>query len=648
MEVQPEGFPPWERPVRIPERIAIRQTEPEFALSLDRGSWSLPFELAEDLPPGSTVKLQLFGGRNNKVAFQGAQTERPDDEGYLTAQTLDGTPLPVEPSDGAGTFDIAVPEGGLSSGTILEVEIGRGSGRGAAIRAPATRMLNKFFVLYRVPTDGRHRIRPQPARGADWSEENQRLIVGACRMHILGGAIHHLRAYVPSQATPGEPIDVLVRPEDERSNLSHRTPGEIAVLLGGEELPAKVEAVPDSTCVRVQIRLPREGVHRLTVTDRRTGRETQANPVLCTRAAADTRVFWGMIHGHTEMSDGTGSLEYYFRQIRDEAGLDFAAPGDHDHLWETPDAFWRITSNTVARWNDPGRFVVFLGYEWAKWRQNGDGDRNVYYLHDHRPMYRSDDGNYPSPPDLFEALRGETAIVIPHHTGHAGNFCDWKDHAPERERLVEIYQTRGSYETSEEEGNPVPERAATPPVPTGYVCRALAMGWRVGFTAGGDDHAGHAGTEFPADRPDRYKAGLMAVEAEARTRPAIWRALWNRRVVATTGPRMLLTWRLNGHPMGAELSAAAETELAERRRLDIEFHGTAGVERVDVIRNNDVVKTFSPAGMDHRLRWEDTAPLHEVCLPPARFCPNPFCFYYIRVTQTDGEVAWASPIWIDP
>ena len=38
-------------------------------------------------------------------------------------------------------------------------------------------------------------------------------------------------------------------------------------------------------------------------------------------------------------------------------------------------------------------------------------------------------------------------------------------------------------------------------------------------------------------------------------------------------------------------------------------------------------------------------PFAAVSLPPAPHWPTPFCFYYVRVRQTDGETAWVSPIW---
>lgn len=652
-------LPSWERPIRIPHEVPIEHSDPEVAIAGKKSTWRLRFRLADDVTPGSAIGLQVFGGRNNKGAFTDLQTDRPQKDGFLTASTQDGTPLRINPTPKAGTFAIEAPERGLRAGSFLFVVLGDRSGGGGGLVVPSVRMLNKFFVLYRGRSEsdsGSRLPRWAVSGGGDteikagpvWTQANDHLMLAACTMHILGGAIDHLRAYVPSQTAPQVPFLVLVRPEDRFSNLSCETVDEIAVLVDGEEIRGTVEQVSGSTCVSVHVLLPREGVYRLRVRDLGTGKETTTNPTICSGSAHRLKPFWGMIHGHTEMSDGTGRLEYYFRQMRDEAALDFGAPGDHDHLWETSDKMWKHTCETVARWNEPGRFVTFLGYEWAKWRKNGDGDRNVYFLEDHRPMYRSDEGCFPTPQDLFRALRDEKAMVIPHHTGHRGNWCDWKDHDPEHEGLVEIYQMRGSYENSKEDGNPVPESGAGPPVPEGFVSRALTLGWRVGFTAGGDDHSGHAGTDFPLKQRGgaSYKAGLMCVWAREKSRETIWEALWHRRVVATTGARILLDYDLNGNPMGSELDAATDKDLRKRRAISIEAHGTVPIERIDIIRNNQVVHSVPAGVLDCELSWEDTSALDEALLPPAKFCANPFCFYYVRVLQRDGEVAWASPIWI--
>ena len=400
------------------------------------------------------------------------------------------------------------------------------------------------------------------------------------------------------------------------------------------------------------------------IEDTSSGLKSLTNPIKCYSEPPSRGILWGVIHGHTEMSDGTGTLNHYFTYMRDECGLDFGALSDHDHLFETSDEMWRQTQEATVEYNKPGKFTTFLGYEWAKWRRNGDGDRNVYYLHDRRPMFRSDDGEYPTPKDVFKALQDETAIIIPHHTAEIGNHCDWKDHEPEKERLVEIYSCWGNSERSVHEGNPFPVRPSSVKsdaidageVPSGFVQRALALGWRVGFTAGGDDHVGHAGDEILiGGKPWIYKAGLMAVCAADNTREAIWDAMWNRRVYATTGPRIILNLQLNGYPMGSEFSLSEHPELSSKRKLTIAVHGvvysgkpvlTDTIKSVEIVRNNRDIYTHCPDSPDVAFDWNDTDPLADVNIPPALYCPAPFTFYYIRVTQADGEMAWSSPIWI--
>jgi len=60
-----------------------------------------------------------------------------------------------------------------------------------------------------------------------------------------------------------------------------------------------------------------------------------------------------------------------------------------------------------------------------------------------------------------------------------------------------------------------------------------------------------------------------------------------------------------------------------------------------------VAHTVRPSGEDAAFTWEDRTPLSDVMLPPAKWSPRPFCFYYLRATQQNGETAWASPVWIE-
>jgi len=647
--------PQWESPVRLPKSVEPMCAEPEFAIVGSTGSWILPFRLARDIQSGEPLIVQFSAHRNNKPCFVARQSDDPRREGYVTARTEDGKPLKVSPcdmsrrdalvdgsdalavADGvrfATHFSIEVPSTGLREGSTIFVTAGDRSGGGPGVQVQNLFMRGKFFILYVID--------PEAPPVNYWTEKNNHQIVGLCRMNIIGGGLDKLYVYAPSQVRPDEPFPVVVRPQDCHDNLSPEMLEEPVVYSGDKKLECVVENLPDTTCLRLTVKVGAEGVHRLRIVDVASGTEAVSNPIRCSADAPELNVYWGMIHGHTEMSDGYGSLNNYFRQLRDECALDFAAPGDHDHLCETSDAFWQMTCDKVKQFHEPGRFIAFLGYEFAKWRGKGEGDRNVYYFEDDRPIYRSDEGCCPWPNDLFEAAKNENYILIPHHTALAPSYLDWEDHDPVHERLVEIYQVRGSYECSAGDGNPL--NSAAGPKPVGFVRNGLAMGWRVGFTAGGDDHSGTAGTDCTRD--GIYKAGNMSVLAAERTREAIWDALWNRRVVATSGPRVLLDFTLNGFPIGAELDADALPSLREKRVVAIEFHGMANVKSIDIIRSGKVAHSFKGTGMDMCVTWEDSSPLADALLPPAKYCEYPFAYYYVRVVQEDNETAWASPIWI--
>ncbi|MBP6964529.1 MAG: DUF3604 domain-containing protein [Armatimonadetes bacterium] len=630
------------RPLRVPEYIEMCAADPPCAKADERGSWTLSFVLAQDVSPGEDLWLHVHGGRNGASRWPGFQAQDESAEGYLSLRSESGTLTPRGATDDGGVFCFETPPVGLKQGDRLRAELGGPAG----IPAPKFSVSSRFFLLHKVPagTELRH-----PLLYGERPEE----LIGLCMMDVSGSDPISIRVHAPSTASHGESIALLVRPEDKNYNLACAAPGELLVQLDGLEIPAERIAVEGSNCCRLEgIALPGEGVYRLEVADTSNGFRATANPI---RVPADgaPQVLWGSIHGHTQVSDGTGSLDRYFSQMRDECAIDFGSTADHDHGEQITDEIWALSQEAVARYNEPGRFTAFLGYEWAKWRKRGDGDRNVYYLRDRRPMYRSDDDAYPSPPDLFRALKEEEALVIPHHPAHIGNHNDWKDHNPSKERLVEIYSYWGCSERSIEDGNilpgsPVNERNPNSGInPLGYVQRALAMGWRVGFIAASDDHSGHPSDGTVRIKPTgTYTGGLAAVYARENTREAIFEALYDRRCYGTTGARIIADFSVSGHPMGSEVSLSEHPGLADERRIKVSVHGTSKIKTIEIVRNNADVHTVRPDGPDAEFEWLDSEPLGGINLPPAEYSAAPFTFYYIRVTQEDNQIAWLSPVWI--
>ena len=78
-------------------------------------------------------------------------------------------------------------------------------------------------------------------------------------------------------------------------------------------------------------------------------------------------------------------------------------------------------------------------------------------------------------------------------------------------------------------------------------------------------------------------------------------------------------------------------EQPGKRELNVLAAGTGSLDSLEILKNNEVVHSQAGSGKVIRLEWEDAA--------DRRSIPGED-FYYVRVTQTDGNRAWSSPIWI--
>ena len=180
------AMPRWEHPIRMPRSIELTHAEPPYAIAGERSTWRLPFRLARDVSPGEILKLQLSGGRNNHGSFAGAQVCEPGEDGYVTAELGDRTPLALRSDDKGGTLVVDLPEGGLARDTVIFVTAGETSGGGRGILAREESILNKFFVLYSQSSGGRDEgLTEDAGAGAKWAgalvwtEETEGMIVAA-------------------------------------------------------------------------------------------------------------------------------------------------------------------------------------------------------------------------------------------------------------------------------------------------------------------------------------------------------------------------------------------------------------------------------------------------------------------------------------
>jgi hypothetical protein len=71
--------------------------------------------------------------------------------------------------------------------------------------------------------------------------------------------------------------------------------------------------------------------------------------------------------------------------------------------------------------------------------------------------------------------------------------------------------------------------------------------------------------------------------------------------------------------------------------LEVDVVGTADIERIDVVRDNRIVYSRSPETAARKLRFQ----FQDLQSEPGMH------YYYARVIQTDRNMAWLSPIWVE-
>jgi hypothetical protein len=222
---------------------------------------------------------------------------------------------------------------------------------------------------------------------------------------------------------------------------------------------------------------------------------------------------------------------------------------------------------------------------------------------------------------LFEYLRANRGISMPHSSA-TSQGTDWRDNDPEVEPLIEIYQ---GYRTNYEyEGAPRAASRLNEHIqksgwqPQGFWWNALAKGYKLGVQSSSDHWSTHI--------------SYACLLAENFTREGLMEAIRRRHTYAATD-NIILDFRARAagshYIMGDSLPAAGTAQFSVRAI------GTGAIKQIDLIRNQKFVYTTRPGAKEVSFEFNDQEPATGVS------------WYYVRVLQEDGQLAWSSPIWVE-
>lgn len=421
------------------------------------------------------------------------------------------------------------------------------------------------------------------------------------RIDVVAGWPHRIQAVLPGTVSPGVPFAVTVRCLDEVGNPTPRYRGKVHLRI--PDMPPELWQLPETVdlsqsqtgALRLEgCLVKQEGAFHLEVVSDDGTMRAISNPCL-SQGAGQTQLFWGDLHGQNADTLGTGTLDEYYTFARDVAAVDVVSWQGND--FEITEQTWNKVRQKTKEYQDEGRFLVYLGYEWSGCTPRG-GDYNIFFRDDSEAFYPSSD--WVSAPNvnpdwittpvtrLWERFAGrDDVMAIPHVGGRCGNLALLDTRISP---AVEVHSHHGTFDW--------------------FALEAMRRRLKVGFVASSDDHTCRLGLFFPScgQTPSGgfdVAAGYYGIWAPSLSKQDVWDALRARHCYASTFDRIYLHTKLGSAVMGDELTMDGPGVL------EVDAVGAVPLERVYLYRWDELVQTVAlqPADPNRILiRWCGVVP----------------------------------------
>ncbi len=354
--------------------------------------------------------------------------------------------------------------------------------------------------------------------------------------------------------------------------------------------------------------------------------------------------YFGQLHSHTQYSDGSGTLDSalsYIRSLPDSANVQFVAFTDHSNYFDSKNApnveaalydtslvkdsdashSWKTYKDTIAQFNEDnaGDMVAIGGFEMT-W-SGGPGHINTFNTpgivsrNNSTLNNKTADAGMKAYYALLSQAEGKNSISQFNHPGTTfGNFKDfnyWDPVIDSRMYMVEVGNGEGQIGA----GGYYPSYEQ-------YIM-ALDKGWHLAPTNNQDNHKGKWGNANDA---------RDVILTDSFTEEGIYEAIRALRMYATEDKNLELTYTVNGLMMGSSI-----TEVPDKLNIEVTVNdpdASDSIAKVEVVANSGKVA----------YTWDNAAQLKSgklsVTLDPS------YSYYFIRVTQKDGDLAVTSPVWV--
>jgi len=610
--------------------------EPSVALAGERKTWKFVYTTAINLPKGTKLKFDLML-QNRPTDWELPETDPKGKKNKIWLKLPNKkTVIPKEislPTQYGVAFEFTLPSD-IKTDETLEVFLGSSTKEEENGNSAQTiTQRRRPFHLYIDPKGKGEYKDPE-----------------IFTLDVRGNTLANIRIFTPSLVSKNRRFDIIVRFEDAYGNLTNNAPEGTLIELSYEYLRENLNwklFVPETGFIVLpNLYFNEPGIYRIQLKSSTTDEIFYSSPIKCL-PDTDYNIYWGTLHGESEKIDAAEGIETFLRHIRDELGLQFIATSCFESPEETPNDIWKGITSHIHEYNEENRFSTMLGLQW--FGDEKEGLRQFLYWKDNKPLMRKKDSKYTNLKKIYKIHGPKDILAIPESTMAKGYETDFSDFHPEFERVVEIYNAWGCSECTQEEGNLRPIQTSTKDgineTEKGSIRKALNQNHRFGFVAGGLDDRGIFQGLFESGQV-QYSPGLTGIIAIEQTRETLLHALYNRLCFATTGPRIVLGFYIAGSPMGSELNTKNKPGLSYNRHITGFICGTTPIQEVVLIRNGEEFHKIASSEPIVEFEYDDFEELSKIALKSPDERPS-FAYYYIRVLQTDGHIAWSSPIWVD-
>ena len=388
-----------------------------------------------------------------------------------------------------------------------------------------------------------------------------------------------------------------------------------------------------------------DGRTEVTVTAKRADNKEASFNWFFTVGKTKYQAYFGQLHSHTQYSDGSGTLASaleYIKGLNASANIQFVAFTDHSNYFDKSGAanpegalydmskatdysrgLWSEYKGAIADFNAVnGSTLLALGGFEMTW-SGGPGHINTFNTagivsrNNTVLNNKTADSGMKAYYALLSQAEGAESISQFNHPGKTfGNFSDFAYYDPvidSRIYMVEVGNGEGQIGA----GGYYPSYEQ-------YIM-ALDKGWHLAPTNNQDNHKGRWGNANDA---------RDVIITDDFSEAGIYEAIRAMRMYSTEDKNLELTYTVNGLMMGSSIKTE---EVSDKLLLEVTVTDpdkTDTISKVEVVVNSGkVVHT-----------WNDPAELAKGILS-VTLDPD-YSYYFIRVTQGDGDLAVTSPVWV--